>query len=116
MTEKKKKVVIHIEVPEWAIGRHVRVFAGVEQIAYKKVVSGFPNVKYGKTMIKVGRCSMCGECCRRTGCPYLKHEVWNGKDVWVCDHTKLPKGRPFVCCVGSGETEEDYCTVRYKEA
>jgi len=108
-------MIVEIEVPKWAIGRHIRVFAGVEQLAYKKVVEGFPNVKYGATMIKASRCVKCGECCRRKGCSYLKHEVWNGVDVHVCDHTKLPLGRAWVCCIGSNSNKE-WCNIRYAEA
>ena len=113
MTE--QSVTITLTIPEWALGRHIYVIAGGEVIAYKNVAKALPDLEYGPLMIKTVRCDKCGECCRADGCEYLKHEVWNGVEVWVCDESKLLMGsRPFNCVIGN-ESSEPHCCIEYKE-
>lgn len=67
---------IEFEIPEWAIGRHIYIFAGNELLGKKevRVVHEKENDKwkhisnYLPLMIKPedGRCNGCGSCCNTT--------------------------------------------------
>lgn len=60
---------ITLDIPEWAIGKHIHIFAGSEllgQMSYHiSKVNGKRISKYLPLKIKPedGRCSGCGECC-----------------------------------------------------
>ena len=68
---------IEFEVPEWAIGRHIHIFAGVELLANKEVrivhENGKHIAKYLPLKIKQadGRCNGCGECCSDGGLNHI---------------------------------------------
>ena len=91
--------------------RNLRVFAGIELIAYK--------YRGDKWMIKIEGCSMCGECCKHLPkehpfpvideqCIYLINPPGYG-DKWIC---ALGINRPFGCAVSN--TTAKYCKVKYK--
>ena len=104
---------IKLELPEWATERHIRVFAGVELVAYKLAHED-------KFKIKTSRCNYCGKCCTnvrvdhlfgrnpKTGnCQFL---VKNG-DMYEC---ALGIGRPFSCCA-SVPSQIPECTEKFEE-
>ena len=102
---------IEIELPDWANERHIRIFAGFEEVA-KKI--------YGEPwQIKAGRCRKCGKCCMgsqpRTfagfnpddeGCKYL---IRHGRE-YECSQGA---NRPFNCCSTDQEGEE-HCSVTWE--
>lgn len=73
---------IEFEVPDWAEGRNITIFAGHELIAMKDYIvkhkDGKHVGKYEPLRIKSedGRCSGCSDCCK-TGfdVPFLKYLV-----------------------------------------
>lgn len=100
-----------VDVPDWALGRHLYLFAGIELVAMKM---------YGEDQmwIKTDRCSMCGKCCggfqkwyfpqdENGICTCLKEEE-DGKQG--CN---LGVARPFYCAVADGQEKNSDCTVRY---
>lgn len=60
---------IEFEVPEWAIGKHIHIFAGAELLGNKEAKVVHQNGKhitiYSPLKIKQenGRCNGCGACC-----------------------------------------------------
>lgn len=60
---------IEFEVPDWAYGKHIHIFAGVELLGNKEVrivhEEGKHVIKYLPLKIKPedGRCNGCGTCC-----------------------------------------------------
>lgn len=101
---------IELDLPDWVEERHIRIFAGIEEVAKK--MQGKP------WQVKVVRCNYCGRCCMNvpdnwvcgkdpeTGnCQYLTKEG----SKYVCGI-----GRPFFCCAGDPSPEE-YCSIEWKE-
>ena len=66
------KVKLELEIPEWALGKHIYVFAGRELLAVKEVRTVHENgehvTKYLPLKVKVSRCNGCGDCCFE--CPF----------------------------------------------
>lgn len=104
---------IELELPEWCKEKHIRIFAGIELVAFKKAHED-------KFSIKVSRCNFCGECCmnvrvdhmfgrdKETGnCRWLRK---NG-DTYECG---LGIGRPFSCCA-SVPNQLPECTEKFKK-
>jgi hypothetical protein len=91
-------VKIEIEIPDWADGRHVYVFAGIELAAFKH--AGAP------WRVKSSRCSMCGKCCE--GCIHLTSDG----PKRVCE---LGMNRPFACGTSAVPNRVSECTERYRE-
>ena len=104
---------IELELPEWANERHIRIFAGIELIAYRKV-------NEDKFNVKCSRCNFCGKCCmnvrvdhifgrdEKTGnCRWLRK---NG-DTYECG---LGMGRPFSCSA-SVPIHIPECTEKFKK-
>lgn len=67
---------IEFEVPNWAIGKHIYIFAGRELLG-KMDCSVFHEdgkhmTQYSELRLKPadGRCTGCGECCK--SCPFLR--------------------------------------------
>lgn len=95
---------ITIEVPDWAEERHIRVFAGLELLAYAPFG--------GEVHVKAARCNQCGYCCEayRPGCGHLVR----AGDKRFCG---LGMQRPFDCCssdpVLNKTGDEDRCSIRY---
>lgn len=60
---------IEFDVPEWAIGKHIHIFAGSELLGNKECRIAHENgehvIKYLPLKIKQeeGRCNGCGTCC-----------------------------------------------------
>lgn len=85
-----------LDLPDWVVGRHLYVFAGIELAAYKH---------NGKDwLVKESRCSMCGKCCK--GC---SHIVPDGPKR-VCG---LGLNRPFSCGTSASPNRVKECTERY---
>lgn len=93
---------LELELPDWIDRRAIRVFAGIELIAYK-----FP---WTPLMVKTSRCSMCGKCCMTVNCDHLEKEPGDN-DRWRCG---LGIERPFVCCTAEPRNIPE-CTSKYKE-
>jgi len=61
---------IEFEVPEWAIGKHIHIFAGTELLGNKEArvyhEDGKHKIMYLPLKIKQedGRCNGCGNCCQ----------------------------------------------------
>lgn len=103
---------ITLELPEWTEERHIRIFAGIEIVAYKLASEN-------TFRIKKSRCNFCGKCCMDvkvdhmfgrdpiTGdCQFLRQ---NGK-IYECG---LGIGRPFSCCA-SVPNHISECTERFE--
>ena len=113
---------IEVEVPDWYEGRHIYVFAGIEQIAKRPV--GKPWA------VKTARCSQCGECCKNLGAKWplglkavevekdgkkviemwCSHLIYYAKE-YLCD---MLIRRPFYCCIGDN-SEEKHCAIEWRE-
>jgi len=100
-------IKVNIQLPDWADGKDIFVFAGSEEVARK-----VPD--QDSWWVKVGRCEQCGKCCSDLGSgeghPFA---VING----VCEHLKdggcgLRGYRPFACCIGGGSSD---CPVTFEE-
>lgn len=102
-------VKVVMELPDWTKERHLRILAGIEEVAKK--LKGKP------WQVKDGRCNQCGVCCknvpknwrmgidRETGwCQYLKY---------YANEYRCNTDRPFNCCVGD-EAGEDHCPITWK--
>ncbi len=102
---------ITLDLPDWIKERHIRVFAGIEEVAKK-----YTGTKW---KIKKVRCDMCGKCCmevpknwrlgvdKKTGwCQHLQYYA----NEYRCN---APGGRPFYCCCGDAE-DQDFCCVKWK--
>lgn len=79
----------NLEIPEEYDGRTVFVMVGIELFAYKEL---------GKPwMIKTGRCSQCGRCCKR-----LKDGFIFPTEDGRCTHlVKRPAENKYLCGLGS---------------
>lgn len=61
---------IEFDVPEWAIGKHIHIFAGTELLGNKEVRIVHENGKHVTTYLPLkikqedGRCDGCGDCCQ----------------------------------------------------
>ena len=109
------KIILDIpdDIVEDQKERNLRLFAGIDLIAYKN--------RGGEWMVKTRGCSMCGECCRNLPkehpfptidgkCIYLINPPGYG-DKWIC---ALGINRPFGC----GMEDTSFikgCTVKYKK-
>ncbi len=65
---------IEFDVPEWAIGKHLYIFAGVELLGFKECVISHEGEKHIATYpnsLKLksddGQCNKCGICCQTQG-------------------------------------------------
>lgn len=96
---------ITFDLPDWVDERHIRVFAGIEEVARK--LKGRPPE------VKVVRCILCGKCC--VGCQYLKerkgYKQPNGKWAMMCS---LNEGRPQSCANNDGFPEE--CSIVWQKS
>lgn len=59
---------LKVKIPNWAVNKHLYVFAGTELLAYQDVYT-LQTVVKGDS----GRCSGCGECCE-DGNPFNPHQ------------------------------------------
>lgn len=123
---------IEFDVPEWALGRHIYIFAGAELLGKKetKVVheDGKHVFKYLPIKIKPadGRCNRCGNCCESTGFSRshlveIKRALHGFKDydgacAFLTDEGCLLGARiPFSClrsvCTGHEDCSEKLMVV-----
>lgn len=100
---------IILELPDWANERHIRIFAGIEEIAKKL---------YRKPwQIKVSRCNMCGKCCMNVPDNWRQgkdHKTgWCKNLIYYANEYRCNVDRPFFCCAGD-HTGEDYCSIKWE--
>jgi len=93
-------VKIELDLPDWVDERHIRIFAGIEEVARRMT-----NTRYWE--VKTSRCNMCGECCKLDGCDKLVFKA----NEWRCSHLI---GRPFCCCCGD-HAGQDHCNIRWEQ-
>ena len=98
---------IELDLPDWTEERHIRIFAGLEEVARKL---------HGKPLeIKVGRCQQCGECCKRMAGGPCNHLVYSdGHGNHRCKPNGIEYDRPFSCASGDG-AGKPYCSVRWEK-
>jgi hypothetical protein len=100
-----------IDLPDWAKGRNMRIFAGIEEVAHKYVDKPW--------MIKTTRCDMCGKCCMDVTdqWKYGKDEKtgWCKRLIHYANEYRCGSigGRPFYCSAGDS-ADEDYCCIEWK--
>ena len=109
---------IELELPDWVeelhkSGRHIYVFAGIQEIARKKGGKDYWEVKQDS-------CNQCGECCKRVGerwgfgvdenTGWCKHLIFEGNE-YRCG---FRIDRPFGCCI-SDHAEYDHCSINWKK-
>lgn len=89
---------LEIEIPDKYIGKNIRVFAGIEEVAHKLI-------NEDNWQIKIQSCSRCGKCCG--DCEFL---VKDGGHQFRCD-----KGFkiPFECVSSDGFIPE--CTIIWRK-
>jgi hypothetical protein len=123
-------VKIEFDIPEWAIGRNITIFAGTELLGYTDFVRKKKPLRefYSPLKVKDGRCNGCGTCCETAGSPFSKEQVFNlvlRLDEWTYqDDGKCPllgengcilrKQIPFSCA-RSDCSHFDECTESFIE-
>lgn len=92
---------IKFEVPTWAHGRHIRIFAGAELLGVMNVKVRHENgehvTEYERLKIKPddGRCNGCGSCCSVSGiCEEMLQDMENAL------HARQGIGCPFRSDIG----------------
>ena len=107
---------VKVELPDWCEERDTIILAGIECAAIRIAATG-------KLYHKIGRCSMCGECCKATEGQhffpvvdgYCVHCVSEGKGLDTRRCTLATK-RPYVCCKDTPfDTMPDRCTIKWEE-
>lgn len=103
---------IELDLPDWVEERHIRIFAGIEEVAKK--LQGQP------WQVKRERCDYCGRCCMNLPDNW-RHGVKMMDDKQVCKHLGKDGSkyvctidRPFFCCSGD-DTTLDYCSVEWEK-
>lgn len=101
---------IELDLPDWVEERHIRIFAGIEEVAKKL---------HGKPwQIKVARCDMCGKCCMDVPDNWRfgrdEKTGWCKNLVYYANEYRCGIDRPFGCCAGD-DSEEDYCSIEWQE-
>ena len=97
---------LNIDLPDWANkGQLISIFAGTEVVAYK-----YPDKPM---MVKTGRCSHCGACCKdwdKTGWP-----VENGVCKFLVENQCTAQlDKPFICCLTPLEPYNKDCTIKWE--
>lgn len=99
-----REMKIELDLPEWTEERHIRIFAGLEEVARKL---------HGKPLeIKVARCSQCGECCKLDECPHLVYS--EGHKGFLCKPEGSVYRRPFTCASGDN-AGQPHCSIRWEK-
>ena len=99
-------VRITLDIPDWALERHLFFFAGMELFAWK------PSGK-GEIHAKTKRCVKCGWCCEnlRPECAELK-QIGQEK---IC---QLAQRRPFLCSYSDPHMTDaagkENCSIAYE--
>ncbi len=106
---------ITVDLPSWVDERNIRIFAGVELVAFKLAADNFFHVKSS-------RCSHCGDCCK--GLSKFWHHGLN--EEGNCKHLISKDGKflcgldevPFSCIGGKqekGKWKNTNCSIEYDE-
>ena len=120
---------IEFEVPDWAIGRHIRIFEGAELLGAKNVTVRHENGKhvkeYGPLLMKPeeGRCNGCGSCCSVSGiCEEMLQEMTealNNRPETGCpfrsDVGCIMRGWAPFSCLKSVCSDYDGCSEKLEE-
>lgn len=103
----RQKNILIIPIPEWADGKHLYTFAGIELLSYKYLDQPL--------MIKTGRCSMCGKCCSGFKKDYEDAFIKDGKCRFLKEsgECSLGLGRPFSCGLSAKPKNIEGCTEDY---
>ena len=78
---------IVLDLPDWVDERHIRIYAGVELVAFKWEQDDFWHVKDQ-------RCIMCGKCCNNLMSSHFCPSI-NGE----CIYLEPEKNRKRLCRV-----------------
>lgn len=124
-------VKIEFEVPEWAIGRHIHIMAGVELLGQmefrreKNRINGNVEIKEYYLPLRLkpenGRCSGCSDCCNsggprvlieKLGLPYQKDRPC---PMLNKDGCSLGSAIPFSCASSNCEGWSENCTEKLIE-
>lgn len=99
---------IELEVPDWAAGKHLRVFAGMEMVAVRPLDKEW--------LIVQQKCTQCGKCCQDVGDDWIFGTLGGAcvhfeptKEGGVCG---LKGHRPFACCCDPYKGGPEYCQVK----
>ena len=99
---------ITVEIPDWAYQNVISVYAGTECLAYK-----YPDQPL---MVKTGRCSHCGDCCKDWEPNGNKWFTEGGKCKFLNENTcSAGLDRPFICCLTPFKPYNENCTVTFEE-
>jgi len=106
-----RKIKIELDLPEWTEGLKIRVFAGINILAYED-----PETK--EVFIKYSPCERCGTCCKNLK-PEFRFPTENGRCIHLEEVGEehlcsLGNMRPFACCVYTGESNPE-CGVGWKK-
>lgn len=94
---------IEIEIPDFVPPeRIIFIVAGIEKIGWIE-----PHSR--RVFVKVSRCSRCGKCCAKIGCPDLEDEPGDN-DLYRCGKAEM---RPLLCSI-SDPRDIPECTSRYE--
>jgi len=104
---------IELDIPEWAVGKHIYVFANEELLAYTNyIIEKKPERKeyYTPLKVKTARCNGCGQCCE-SGSPF--------DDSIPCPHLTedgcgLGHNIPFSCARSDCSITFDKCSERFE--
>lgn len=120
-------MVVKIEIPEWAIGRHIYIFAGRELLgkclANVSHEDGKHKTRYGPLLMKPddGRCNGCGNCCGTASIPeaiynamkkHLEKPYDKNRCVLLSESGCVMGGHVPFGCVKSVCTDYEGCTER----
>jgi len=105
---------IEFDVPDWAIGKHIYIFANEELIGYSNfIIEKKPKRKeyYTTLKIKTQRCNGCSECCE-SGSPFDDSEG-------TCPHhtdkgCSLGTNIPFSCARSDCSITFKNCSERFE--
>lgn len=119
---------IEFDIPKWAVGRHIYIFAGTELLGIKEARTvhedGEHKIKYLPLRLKAedGRCNRCGKCCQTTGFRrehliQIKkalhgYKDYGGKCAFLTDEGCLLGVRIPFSCLRSDCTGREDCTEK----
>jgi hypothetical protein len=125
---------ITFDLPDWAIGKTINIFAGKELLAKKKVKVVYDGENHIQTedqslMVKTlpeYRCNGCGDCCSQGGSPFpqkMLAEITyrldnytfskNGKCPLLGEDGCIMKGSiPFSCAKSNCEGWSENCSEK----